>query len=73
MKQHLIFLLRDTAKKGNTVCDLVHLIQDEFKPEKVNTFLVIYYFMHAFNLSLNTVREISGAECLGGGIHKPRN
>ncbi|WP_219993958.1 hypothetical protein [Limnobaculum xujianqingii] len=65
----LLELLRNHASKGQKVSSLIKIIQDYSELNDFNSFLVMNYFMQAFNLSVNQVRELSGAFCLGGGVY----
>ena len=68
-KASLIELLRTEARSGKNVRDLVKIVQDQNEPDDLNSFTVMGFFMKAFNLTISQVREMSGAECLGGGAY----
>lgn len=69
LDKNLLNILRNNAKKGLEVCLLIKMIQDNIDSNEYNSFLVMNYFMKAFNLSLSQVRELPGAFCLGGGVY----
>jgi hypothetical protein len=67
--QDLLDTLRDDAYNGKDICSLVQVIRDNTEPDDFNSFLVVNCFMQAFDLSFGQVKELSGANCLGGGVY----
>lgn len=62
----ILDLLRKNADSGESVASLVKMIQERIGLENCSSFLILNYFMNAFNLSFSQVKEMPGAECLGG-------
>ena len=61
--------LRTSALAVRPVCALVEVIRNEIDEAQFNAFVVVSIFMEAFDLDLVQVRELPGAECLGGGAY----
>lgn len=69
INEELLEQLRMYAKQDKKVHQLITLIKDSVDSEDFNSFLVMNYFMQAFNLSFSQVKELPGAFCMGGGVY----
>ncbi|WP_386823474.1 hypothetical protein [Lysobacter brunescens] len=58
-----------SALEAGSIRALVEIIRNEIDEAQFNAFVVVSIFMEAFDLDLTQVRELPGAECLGGGAH----
>src|SRR5258708_2685317 len=61
----LIEQLRELARQGRTVAEMVHHLRSSLGPAEDFTITVLRYFRTAFNLTLGEARNIEGAHCMG--------
>jgi hypothetical protein len=57
--------LRELAREGRTVAEMVHFLKDTLSSQKNYIIMILIYFEHAFALSLREARNIEGAHCMG--------
>lgn len=69
LNEELLALLREYARQDKKVNLLISLIKNRVDSSDFNSFLVMNYFMQAFNLSFSQVKALSGAFCIGGGVY----
>jgi len=57
--------LRDLARQGATVADMVHFLRMSLGPIDGLTIRILRYFRTAFSLTLREARNVEGAHCMG--------
>lgn len=72
LNQELFEKLRENAKKGREIHLLVSLIKDSVDAKDFNSFLVMNYFMQAFDLPYSQIKELPGAFCMGGAVYSDK-
>jgi hypothetical protein len=61
----LVERLRELARQGRTVAEMVHYLQASLDPRDNYFLKILLYFKSAFSLSLREARNIEGAHCMG--------
>ena len=68
LRQAAMAELRDMARENRSVCAMIDFIKAHFAAD-CSTFTVVSLLLEAFALPFTDLRDLQGAQCLGGGVY----